>query len=338
MSSSNTQPKPLITHIYTADPSAHSFNNRIYIYPSHDRETAIKFNDNGDQYDMTDYHVLSLSDPTSINTDNPVTDHGIALHSFSIPWVSKQLWAPDCAYSSHTKKYYLYFPARDKEGIFRIGVAESEVPEGPFEPDESWIEGTYSIDPAAFVDDDGEAYLYFGGLWGGQLQCWQGETGEFDASLQGPNEPVGDDVPALSPRVAKLSPDMHTLASPSTPVQILAPETKLPIPASDHTRRFFEAAWMHKHNSLYYFSYSTGDTHLLAYATGTSPLGPFTYRGTLLEPVLGWTTHHSIVEHRGRWWLFYHDCELSGGVDHLRSVKVREIVYDGDLMKLAEPQ
>jgi hypothetical protein len=90
---------------------------------------------------------------------------------------------------------------------------------------------------------------------------------------------------------------------------------------------------MHRYNGTYYFSYSTGDTHFLVYATGKSPWGPFTYRGKILDPVLGWTTHHSIVEFQGKWYLFYHDCELSEGVDHLRSVKVREIVYDeeGDI-------
>jgi hypothetical protein len=102
-----------------------------------------------------------------------------------------------------------------------------------------------------------------------------------------------------------------------------------PILEGDHERRFFEAAWMHKHRGLYYFSYSTGDTHLLAYATGTSPYGPFTYRGRLLEPVQGWTTHHSVVEHEGRWWLFYHDTELSGRT-HLRSAKATELRHRGD--------
>lgn len=331
-------PKPLITHLYTADPSAHVFNNRLYIYPSHDRETDIAFNDNGDQYDMIDYHVFSMD-----SMDGPVTDHGVVLSAQDIPWVSKQLWAPDAA--AKNGKYYLYFPARDQKGIFRIGVAVADTPEGPFVPEESYIPGSYSIDPAVFVDEDEKAYLYFGGIWGGQLQCWKkpssdgdsaGGIGEkddvngliFDASQSGPQEPSGTGIPALCPRVAQLSDDMLTFVAPPQELQILAPETGAPIAADDHERRFFEAAWMHRYRGKYYFSYSTGDTHYLVYATGDSPFGPFTYQGRILEPVLGWTTHHSIVEFRGRWYLFYHDCELSGGVDHLRSVKVREIVYD----------
>lgn len=311
--------QPLVTHIYTADPSAHVFNGKIYVYPSHDVKTDIQDNDNGDQYAMTDYHVLSLPE-----IGGPVTDHGVVLSLPQIPWVSKQLWAPDAAYRDG--KYYLYFPARDKQGVFRIGVAVGENPEGPFTPEPEPIPGSYSIDPASFVDDDGEAYLYFGGLWGGQLQCWA--SGSYVADqyeVNGSKEPVGD-VPALNPRVARLSADMKTFASPVQDLVILGADGA-PLPADDHEKRFFEAAWMHKRDGTYYFSYSTGDTHLLCYATGTSPLGPFVYAGRILEPVVGWTTHHSIVEFKGRWWLFYHDASLSGGSNHLRCVKVREIFY-----------
>ncbi|KAJ5708402.1 Xylosidase/arabinosidase [Penicillium malachiteum] len=326
-------PKPLITNLYSADPSAHVFNNKIYIYPSHDRETDIQFNDNGDQYDMVDYHVFSMESP-----DGPVTDHGVVLSVEDVPWVSKQMWAPDAA--EKNGKYYLYFPARDKSGIFRIGVAVANAPEGPFVPEESYIPGSYSIDPASFVDEDGKAYIYFGGIWGGQLQCWSKGNAEssphdvnglvFDASKFGPQEPSGDGILALCPRVGQLSDDMLSFSAPPQDLQILAPESGEPIAADDHERRFFEAAWMHRYNGTYYFSYSTGDTHYLVYATGSSPLGPFTYQGRILEPVLGWTTHHSIVEFQGRWFLFYHDCELSDGVDHLRSVKMRELVYDAE--------
>jgi hypothetical protein len=310
--------KPLIDHIYTADPSAHVFNNKIYIYPSHDRETDIADNDNGDQYDMVDYHVFSLDEP-----NGKVTDHGVVLHADDIPWVSKQVWAPDAA--TKNGKYYLYFPARDKQGIFRIGVAVGDQPEGPFKPEPEAIKGSFSIDPACFVDEDGSAYLYFGGIWGGQLQCW--ETDQFDDSKLGPKEREGD-VPALGPRVAKMTDDMLQFASPVKEIMILDPDTKEPIKADDHARRFFEAAWMHKYKGKYYFSYSTGDTHYLAYAIGDDPFGPFTYSGRILEPVVGWTTHHSIAEFEGRWWLFYHDASLSGGRNHLRCVKMRELVYD----------
>lgn len=308
--------QPLITHLFTADPSAHVFNGRIYVYPSHDRDTTIPANDNGDQYDMVDYHVFSLD-----SVDGPVTDYGVALALEDVPWASRQLWAPDAATKDGI--YYLYFPARDRDGIFRIGVAVSPVPEGLFKADPEPIAGSCSIDPCCYVDEDGQAFLYFGGIWGGQLQCW--ESGAFN--LEG-KEPAGE-APALCPRVARLNPDMRSFAGEVMPVSILD-EQGQPLRADDHDRRFFEAAWMHKRNGLYYFSYSTGDTHYLVYATGDSPLGPFTYRGRILAPVIGWTTHHSIVEFQGKWYLFYHDASLSGGISHLRCVKVTEIRYGPD--------
>lgn len=310
------QNEPLVTHIYTADPSAHVFEDKLYIYPSHDLEHDGEDNDNGDQYKMEDYHILSMDD-----VDAPCVDNGEALHMKNVPWVSGQMWAPDAAFKNDT--YYLFFPARDKDGIFRIGVATSKNPAGPFEPQPNYIEGSFSIDPAVLVDDDGSSYIYFGGLWGGQLEKWQ--TGKFVADAEGP----AADAPAVGPRVAKLSEDMLSFEEAPEEIVILD-ENGNPITAGDEERRYFEGPWMHKYNGKYYFSYSTGTTHYLAYAIGDSPKGPFTYQGKILDPVIGWTTHHSIVEFKGKWYLFYHDSSLSGGVNHKRCVKFRELKYNPD--------
>jgi beta-xylosidase len=308
--------KPIVSHIYTADPSAHVFEGKLYIYPSHDLDHDGPSNDNGDQYAMEDYHVLSMDD-----VNGECIDHGEALHLKNIPWASKQLWAPDAAYKNNT--YYLFFPARDKEGIFRIGVATSPTPAGPFTPEENYIPGSFSIDPAVLVDEDDKAYMYFGGLWGGQLEKWQ--TGSFQPDAEGP----APTEPALGPRVAELSDDM--LAFNSEPKEIsIVDENGHPIQASDEERRFFEGPWVHKYNGLYYLSYSTGTTHKLVYAVSENPLGPFVFKGTILTPVIGWTTHHSIVQFKDKWYLFYHDCSLSNGVDHKRSVKYTELTYNSD--------
>lgn len=157
---------PLVTHIYTADPSAHVFDGRIYIYPSHDIEAGIPFNDNGDHFAMEDYHVLSLAHPGA-----EAVDHGVALHVKDVPWAERQMWAPDAACKDG--KYYLYFPAKRPDGIFQIGVAVGEHPAGPFVPEPQPIEGSYSIDPAVFEDSDGAFYMVFGGIWGGQLQKYR---------------------------------------------------------------------------------------------------------------------------------------------------------------------
>ena len=111
---------------------------------------------------------------------------------------------------------------------------------------------------------------------------------------------------------------------------VLLDEDGKPITVADNNRRFFEASWMHKYNGKYYFSYSTGDTHCICYAIGDNPYGPFTYKGKILTPVCGWTTHHSIVEYNGKWWLFHHDSKPSNATNRLRSLKVCELTYDKD--------
>jgi hypothetical protein len=307
--------KPLITEIFTADPAAHVFENRLYVYTSHDLNHYNTETMAGDQFDMEDYHVLAFEDMNSL----PV-DLGEILHVKDVPWAEKQMWAPDAAFKDGT--YYLYFPAKDPDGIFHIGVATSPSPGGPFVAEEDPIPGSFSIDPAVFVDDDGQAYMYFGGLWGGQLEKWR--SGIYDPAGVEPG--IGEN--ALGPRVAKLSADMLSFDGPVAEVIILD-EDGQPLSADDHARRFFEAPWLHKYKGTYYLSYSTGDTHYIAYATSDDPLGPFVFTGYILTPVPGWTTHISIVEFQGAWYLFYHDNSLSG-VDYKRCVKVARLVYNED--------
>jgi hypothetical protein len=306
----------LVDNMFTADPAAHVFNGKIYIYPSHDIDAGIPENDLGDHFDMRDYHVFSLDD-----VEGEVTDHGVALAVKDISWAGRQLWDSDCAFKDG--KYYLYFPLKDKTDIFRIGVAVSDKPEGPFTPMDAPIKGSYSIDPCVFCDDDGSYYMYFGGLWGGQLQRYRSNK-----AIECGHEPK-DDEPALCARVAKLNGDMLEFGEEPRDVVILG-ENGEPLKAGDHDRRFFEASWMHKYNGKYYFSYSTGNTHLLCYAVGDNPYGPFTYKGVILTPVVGWTTHHSIVEFKGKWYLFHHDSNPSGGKTWLRSMKVAELEYNAD--------
>ncbi|TDD99882.1 alpha-N-arabinofuranosidase [Flavobacterium cellulosilyticum] len=306
--------QPLIKHIYTADPSAHVFEGKIYIYPSHDIEAGIAFNDNGDHFGMEDYHVISMDNPNGVAVDN-----GLALHVNDVPWAERQMWAPDAA--TKNGKFYLYFPAKKADGIFQIGVAISDSAVGPFVAEPEPITGSYSIDPAVFCDDDGSYYMYFGGIWGGQMQSYR--ENKYDAEYQ---EPMANEK-ALNPKIAKLSSDMKSFAETVKEIEILD-ENGNSLLAGDNERRFFEASWMHKFNGKYYFSYSTGDTHFICYAIGDNPYGPFLYQGRILNPVVGWTSHHSICEFENKWYLFYHDSSLSKGITHLRSIKVAEIKYD----------
>ena len=108
----STKIRHLVDHLYTADPSAHVFEGRIYIYPSHDIDAGIPFNDNGDHFGMRDYHVFSMD-----RIDGEVVDHGVALDIDEVPWAKRQMWAPDAA--EKNGKYYFYFPAKDYDDIFR---------------------------------------------------------------------------------------------------------------------------------------------------------------------------------------------------------------------------
>lgn len=301
---------------YMADPSGHVFNNRLYIYPSHDRESGIPENDNGDHFDMKDYHVLLLDDPEQAEA----RDLGKILDVEDIPWAGRQLWDNDVV--EKNGRYYLFFSMKDKTDTFRLGVAVSATPEGPFHPLPDPIRGSYSIDPCAFKDDDGEVYLYFGGLWGGQLQRYRDNRALENACL-----PEGGE-PSLPARVVKMTADVTQFAEEPSAV-VITDDAGNPLRADD-PHRFFEASWMHKHAGTYYFSYSTGDSHLLCYATSLSPYGPFRFRGELLQPVVGWTTHHSIVEWRGRCFLLHHDSVPSGGRTWLRSLKIAELEYEDD--------
>lgn len=298
---------------YMADPSANVFNDKIYIYPSHDWDSGASMDDNGDHFQMRDYHVLSIEgdDPMT----SPVVDHGVMLDVSDVAWAEKQMWDNDVV--EKDGRYYLIFSAKDYNGVFHLGVAVADRPEGPFKANPDPIRGSYSIDPCVFRDDDGEIYCYFGGIWGGQLQWYKDNK-----ILETEHLPKGTELP-LAPRVARMTGDVQQFAEAPRPVMILNADGT-PMLAED-PHRFFEASWMHRDGDKYVFSYSTGDSHLICYATGDSPYGPFTYRGVLLEPVVGWTTHHSIVKYHGQWFLFYHDCVPSHGVTWLRSLKVKPL-------------
>lgn len=307
--------QPLVSHIYTADPSAHVFNGRIYVYPSHDTATGTVEDDLGSHFDMRDYHVLSMD-----SIGGPVIDHGVVLHIKDVPWAGRQMWAPDAAFANG--KYYLYFPVKNTQDVFQIGVAVSDKPEGPFTAEKEPIKNSYSIDPAVFKDDDGSYYMYFGGIWGGQLQKWNNNQYDSAAGNRKPEEA------AVLPRIAKLGNDMKSFTEEVKEVKILDKDGKA-FTEKNNDKRFFEATWVFKKDGKYYFTYSTGDTHFLCYATGDNPYGPFTYGGVILNPVDGWTNHHSIIQFKDKWYLFYHDVQLSGKT-HLRNLKVTELKFNTD--------
>ena len=315
---------------YMADPAGNVFNGKFYIYPSHDVETDHAFDDDGGHFQMRDYHVFRIDgDPMEVEA----TDLGMILDQDQVPWVENQMWDNDVV--EKDGKYYLIFSAKDHGGVFHLGVAVADSPEGPFTPQPSPIRGSFSIDPCAFKDDDGQVYVYFGGLWGGQLQWYKAPEEYTKEGAELGNAPgkqallyTRPDAPALPSSVVRMTDDVLQFAEAPHDVIILGKDGK-PLRASD-PYRFFEASWMHKYNGKYYFSYSTGDSHYLCYAVGDNPYGPFTFGGVILEPVVGWTTHHSIVEYQGKWYLLHHDCVPSNDTTWLRSLKIMPLEYDAE--------
>lgn len=265
---------PIITHIRAADPSVHVWaDGKVWIYGSHDQEDAVNYDS------MDGYHVFSSGDMVNW------TDHGEILHSRDVSWGTDQggfMWAPDCAYKNGT--YYLYFPHKDKNGGWRTGVATSKNPEGPFKDSGNYIEGTSGIDPACFIDDDGNAYLYFG-----------------------------------SHKVAKLKANMMELAE--------NPKT-----INYGSGNFKEGAWMHKRNGIYYYSWTdwTDSLYQGHYAMGSSPYGPFTYKGVVNGNPKGAQDHHSIIEYKGSWYYFYHVGNYNGGNGNRRNTCVDYLYYNSD--------
>lgn len=220
-------------------------------------------------------------------------DHGVIVSQDRVPWVqggSYTMWAPDCVCKDG--KYYFYFPAepRGKGRGFAIGVAVADSPEGPFTPMWRPIAGVSGIDPCVLVDRDGQAYIYWAG-----------------AGLH----------------MARLKPGMTELAS--------EPQAVGGLPEG-----FKEGPFVFERKGKYYFTFpwvrAKGGTETLAYAMADSPMGPFTFKGVIMDesPTKCWTNHHSIVEYRGQWYLFYHHNDYSPRFDKNRSVRIDSLSFNAD--------
>ena len=271
-----TSQNPFITHIYTADPTARVYNETLYVYPSHDVDTCNEMQgSNG--FCMPDYHMFSTKDMVNWK------DHGVIMDQNEVPWGLKNrygMWAPSIAYKNGT--YYYYYPGMpaDKSAFRRVGVATSKSPTGPFKQIPNYINKVKGIDPDTFVDDDGRAYLYWGGGKGkGALKC------------------------------AELNEDMVSIKGQPRDVEGIIYE------------RYREASFVFKRNGIYYFTYARvgNNNYQIEYATAKNPLGPFKYRGVLLENIGNGTNHHSIVKFKDKWYLFYHNWAISGH-NKLRSI------------------
>ncbi|TRX57633.1 family 43 glycosylhydrolase [Fulvivirga sp. M361] len=278
---------PLVTHRFTADPTARVFDGRLYVYPSTDIVPPEGID--APRFCMPGYHIFSTENGASWK------DHGQILDHNEVPWGKKNaygMWAPDCI--KRGDKYYYYYPAPPKDGsaFRRIGVGVSKSPGGPFKWEKNYIEGVQGIDPGLLLDGD-SAYLYYGG---------------------------GEEL-----FVAPLKDNMKEIAA--EPIKVNA------LPSG-----YKEGSFVFKRNELYYFTFAhvfPDEGYTIAYATSTNPMGPYTYRGKIMDNISNGTNHHSIVKYKDQWILFYHWWDISG-FNKLRSMRADYIHFkeDGTIKKV----
>ena len=301
---------PVVRDQFTADPTARVFNNKVYLFPSHD--ITPPEGQRQDWFCMADYHVFSSENLTDWQ------DHGMIISQQTVPWgnpTGYSMWAPDCVFKDG--RYYFFFPNAPKEGRgFAIGVATADRPEGPYTCEPEPIKGVSGIDPCVLVDNDGQAYIYWSGMGirGAKLKS---NMKELDGELQEVRMPRREGMPEMPP------------------MKVGGQEMKgLP-------DGFKEGPFAFRRGDWYYltFPWVRGDTsnganptETLAYAMSKSPLGPWDFKGIIMAEHANscWTNHHSLVEYKGQWYLFYHHNDLSPRDDKRRSVCIDKVAFNAD--------
>ena len=288
---------PVIRDQFSADPTARVFNGKVYLYPSHDIFPPA--GQRQDWFCMEDYHVFSSENLTNWQ------DHGVIVTQNKVPWVrpdSYSMWAPDCI--EHNGKYYFYFPSSPKNGGgFGVGVAVADRPEGPFIPEAEPIKGIFGIDPCVLQASDGNAYIFWG-----------------------------------NGRCAKLKPNMKELADDNPREKVKFGNREVEMIGvhclKDLPNRQAEGPFAFEYNGNYYLTYPyvREKTEVLGYAMSKNPMGPYEYKGLIMQEHENgcWTNHHSIVNFKGQWYLFYHHNDFSPRDDKRRSVCIEKLFFNAD--------
>ena len=289
---------PIIRDQFSADPTARVFNNKVYLYPSHDI-----FPPEGQRQDwfcMEDYHVFSSENLTDW------TDHGVIVTQNKVPWVrpdSYSMWAPDCV--ERNGKYYFYFPSPPAGAMrgFGVGVAVADSPVGPFVCEPEPIKGINGIDPCVLQASDGNAYIFWG-----------------------------------AGRCAKLKDNMKELADDTPKEKVKWGEREFEMMGvnclKDLPNRQAEGPFAFEANGWYYLTYPyvREKTEVLGYAMSKNPMGPYEYKGLIMaeQPNGCWTNHHSIINYKGQWYLFYHHNYFSPSDDKRRSACIEKLYFNPD--------
>jgi len=277
---------PIVQTIYTADPAPLVYNGRVYLYTGHDE-------DNSTYFTMKEWRVWSSADMVNW------TDHGSPLNLASFSWASANAWAGQTVYRNG--KFYWYVPMTVRAtGQMGIGVAVSNSPTGPFtDAIGRPLVSNGQIDPTVFVDDDGQAYLYWGNpdLW-----------------------------------YVRLNADMTSYSGSPTKITLTTAGFGARTGDANRPTLFEEGPWVYKRNGLYYIVFAAKCcSEFIAYSTATGPTGPWTYRGTIM-PTQGssFTNHPGVIDFNGGSYFFYHNGALPGGGGFTRSVAVEKFSYNSD--------
>lgn len=278
---------PIVQTAYTADPAPLVYNDKLYLYTSHDEDDSTWFT-------MNDWKLYSTDDMVNW------TEHPTPLSFKTFEWARGDAWAAQCI--ERDGKFYMYVPVTDRKGESAIGVAVADSPYGPFyDPlGTPLVQADFgNIDPTVFIDDDGQAYLYWG-----NPNCFYVKLNKDMISYEG---------------------GIH--AVPMTPESFGRREGN-----PKRATLYEEDPWLYKRKGAYYLFYAGGPIpEHLAYATSDSPEGPWKYGGTVMAKEGGsFTNHPGIVDFRGKTYLFYHDASLPGGSGFTRSVCVREMDFGRD--------
>ncbi|MFC5663818.1 glycoside hydrolase family 43 protein [Kitasatospora misakiensis] len=276
---------PIVQHIYTADPAPLVYNGRVYLYTGHDEDNSTTFR-------MREWRVSSSSDMVNW------TDHGSPMSLATFSWAGADAWAGQAVYRNG--KFYWYVPVRMTNGSQAIGVGVSDSPTGPFR---DAIGGPLiqnaEIDPTVFIDDDGQAYLYYGNprLW-----------------------------------YVRLNADMTSYSGSPTQIPLTTAGFGTRTGDANRPTQYEEGPWFYKRNGLYYMVFAAKCcSEFIAYSTSPGPTGPWTYRGTIM-PTQGssFTNHAGLVDFNGGSYFFYHNGALPGGGGYTRSVAVEKFSYNAD--------
>jgi len=284
---------PIIQTNYTADPAPMVHNGTVYLYTSHDEDNTVK-----NFFTMNDWRCYSSTDMVNW------TDHGTIMSYKVFEWSRGDAWAGQCIYRNG--KFYYYLPVNQKDGGNAIGVAVSDSPTGPFKDaiGKPLLTGYGYIDPTVYIDDNGQAYLYWGNpnLWHVKLNedmiSYNQNPGIVKEDLKDEN---------FGYRVKKID---------------------------NRTAAYEEGPWLFNRNSLYYLLYPAGGVpEHLAYSTSKSITGPWTYGDTIMHVIKvggAFTNHPGYIEFKGKSYLFYHNAALLGGGGFKRSVCIESFKFNAD--------